>query len=156
MRHAKDPHCAFCNGSIDKAVFAQEGDFLAIYNAAPILPGHSLIIPRSHVPTLLDLEDSEIAEMVGFSRVVVGNLIHTFRASGFNWTIQEGVTAGQTVPHLHLHLIPRSEGDLPEPGDWYPRLRKSLAKQIDSDDRPRLGSDEMAAVVARIRADWQA
>jgi bis(5'-adenosyl)-triphosphatase len=154
MRHVTEPSCSFCNGSIEAAVFAERGAFRALYNVAPILPGHSLIIPRWHAPSLLDLSDDEVSEMVVFSRLVVRNLTRIFNSNGFNWTIQEGVVAGQTVPHLHLHLIPRSDGDLPEPGDWYPRLKESESKQIDSDERTRLSSTEMSDIVGRIRTQW--
>lgn len=156
MRHTIEPSCSFCNGEIETSVFAEYGEFRALYNVAPILPGHSLIIPRWHAPSLLDLTDAEVSEMVVFSRLVVRKLTRIFGAEGFNWTIQEGRAAGQSVPHLHLHLIPRSDGDLPEPGDWYPRLRESQAKQIDSDERARLSPAEMAQVVSRIRTEWAA
>jgi bis(5'-adenosyl)-triphosphatase len=154
MKHEFDPECPFCNPSRERGTFAQSGDFIAIYNVAPILPGHSLVIPKWHVSSLLDLSDAEIAEMVRFSRVVVRNLMRIFGASGFNWTVQEGEEAGQTIPHLHLHLIPRSAGDLPEPGDWYPRLKKSEEEVIDSSARGQLTDDEIKRVASQIRARW--
>jgi bis(5'-adenosyl)-triphosphatase len=156
VRHFRDPACAFCDADIEGATFARKGDFRAIYNRAPILPGHSLIIPYWHVPSLLDLADDEIAEMVRFSRLVVRNLVRIFKGNGFNWTIQEGASAGQTVPHLHLHLIPRSDGDLPSPGDWYPRLQKNEVGVIDSDERPRLSDEEVRRIAEHIRAEWDA
>ena len=155
MEHVRIPGCPFCNGDIEHAVFAEHEDFRAVYNAAPILPGHSLVIPKWHVPSLLELSDSEVSEMVRFSRLVVSNLTRVFRSTGFNWTIQEGASAGQTVPHLHLHLIPRADGDLPEPGDWYPRLQESLSKHIDSSERRKLSRDEMYRVAQHIKSEWQ-
>lgn len=154
MLKFRDPHCSFCKSEIADACFAEDGDFLAVYNISPILPGHALIIPRYHVPSLLDLSDDEVAKMVLFSRSVVRNLTRIFSSSGFNWTIQEGASAGQTVLHLHLHLIPRAEGDLPQPGDWYPRLLKHEAKHIDSEERPRLTPEEMSQVVSHILRNW--
>jgi bis(5'-adenosyl)-triphosphatase len=156
MRHFKDPTCAFCKADIEATVFAEQGDFRAIYNRAPILPGHSLVVPVWHATSLLDLTDAEVAQMVEFSRLVVLNLLRIFKVEGFNWTIQEGAAAGQTVPHLHLHLIPRNDGDLPTPGDWYPRLQKSEVSTIDSDERPRYGAEEVQWIAEHIRAEWAA
>jgi len=155
MRHIVDPNCIFCEEVVKNVTFAECGDFRAIYNIAPILSGHSLIIPRYHISSLLELSDDEVTEMVKFSRVVVRNLVRIFGAQGFNWTIQEGAPAGQTVAHLHLHLIPRNDGDLPTPGDWYPRLLENESKAIDSEDRPRLTPDEMRRVTAHIRSEWE-
>jgi bis(5'-adenosyl)-triphosphatase len=152
MRHIKDPNCSFCGADIEATVFAEQGDFRAIYNRAPILPGHSLVIPVWHAPSLLDLTDAEVGQMVVFSRLVVRNLLRIFNAEGLNWTIQEGAVAGQTVPHLHLHLIPRNNGDLPTPGDWYPRLQKSEERTIDSDERPRYSVAEVQRIAEHIRA----
>jgi bis(5'-adenosyl)-triphosphatase len=154
MRRFKDPTCAFCKADIEAAAFAEQGDFRAIYNRSPILPGHSLIVPIWHVPSLLDLTDAELAQMVEFSRLVVKNLLRIFKAEGFNWTIQEGAVAGQTVPHLHLHLIPRKDRDLPTPGEWYPRLLKSEVWIIDSDERPRYSGEEVRRIAEHIRTEW--
>jgi bis(5'-adenosyl)-triphosphatase len=100
----------------------------------------------------MGLSDSELSEMMVFARNVVRILLKAFGASAFNWTIQEGEEAGQTVPHLHLHLIPRESNDLPQPGDWYPLLKKSETEIIDSDTRPKLTPDEMRTIVEKIRA----
>jgi bis(5'-adenosyl)-triphosphatase len=154
MQRVKDPACAFCKPDIEAAAFAEQGDFRAIYNQSPILPGHSLVVPIWHVPSLLDLTSAELSQMVEFSRRVVGNLVRIFKAEGFNWTIQEGAVAGQTVPHLHIHLIPRKDGDLPNPGEWYPRLLKSEVKIIDSDERPRYSAEEVRRIAEYIRAEW--
>jgi bis(5'-adenosyl)-triphosphatase len=100
----------------------------------------------------MELNDSELCEMMVFARDAVKILLKAFAVSAFNWTIQEGEEAGQTVPHLHLHLIPREPNDLPQSGDWYPLLKKSETEAIDSDTRPRLMPDEMKAIVGKIRA----
>lgn len=155
MKHEIDPNCPFCQSSRAAGCFAESGDFLAIYNVAPILPGHSLVIPKWHVSSLLDLSDSEIAEMVRFSRIAVRNLMKIFGATGFNWTVQEGEEAGQTVPHLHLHLIPRTVGDLETPGDWYPKLKKSESDLIDSSERGQFSPDQLKEVASEIRARWE-
>lgn len=151
MEKIKVTNCPFCNSSIAQATFAESENFLAVYNIAPILPGHSLIIPRWHVQSLMDLSDTELCEMIVFARNTVKVLLKTFGVKAFNWTIQEGEEAGQTVPHLHVHLIPREPNDLPQPGDWYPLLRESESEIIDSGSRPRLTPDEMQKIVIKIK-----
>src|SRR5215213_134953 len=71
------------------SIFAESENFIAIYNLAPILPGHSLIVPKRYVVSLMELTDDESAEMIIFSRKVVRILMQVFDADGFNWTIQE-------------------------------------------------------------------
>lgn len=145
--------CPFCDSHVFAGQFAESANFRAIYNIAPILPGHSLIIPKQHHSSLLGLHDDELGEMMVFSRQVVRTLLHTFGVKAFNWTIQEGDEAGQTVPHLHLHLIPREPGDLPEPGDWYPLLQASQTEVIDSGSRQRITPTQMEVIVQRIRQE---
>ena len=143
--------CPFCAADIASAAFLADAQFLALHNIAPVLPGHSLVVPRRHVASLLELVDDELAAMVLFARRTTRLLGRVFAAHGFDWTIQDGAAAGQTVPHLHLHVIPRHEGDLPEPGDWYPRLMASEAAALDSRVRPRLSAAEYAGIAERLR-----
>src|SRR5215213_6677538 len=82
------------------SIFAESENFIAIYNVAPILPGHSLIAPKRYVVSLVELTEDELAEMMIFSRKVVKILMQVFDAEGFNWTIQDSEVAGQTVAHL--------------------------------------------------------
>jgi len=138
--------CPFCAASLADISFMDSPRFRAIVNVAPILPGHSLIIPKRHVESLLALSDEEVAEMVNLSRKAVARLTQVYASDGFDWTIQESEAAGQSVPHLHLHLIPRSRGDLPDPGDWYPHL-------IDDRNRVRLSHDEMKRLAQHLHAE---
>ena len=146
-----EPSCPFCAPAIRRSVFAESDGFLALYNIAPILPGHALVIPRAHRRSLMDLDAAELAEFTGFARETTGLLLRAFAATGFDWSIQDGTEAGQTVPHLHLHIIPRASGDLPDPGDWYLLLRRSREERIDEAARPRLSDAEMDGIVAHLR-----
>lgn len=142
--------CAFC-AVADTAAFMADGRFLALHNIAPVLPGHSLVIPRRHVASLLELDEDELSAMMLFARRTTRLLARVFAGDGFDWTVQDGAAAGQTVPHLHLHVIPRHVGDLPNPGDWYPKLMASEAAAIDSCVRPRLSPAEYAGITERLR-----
>jgi bis(5'-adenosyl)-triphosphatase len=137
--------CPFCASGVSDLSFMESDRFRAIVNIAPICPGHSLIIPKRHVESLLALDDGEVAEMVNLSRRAMALLTRVHAADGFDWTIQESEAAGQSVPHLHLHLIPRKKSDLPDPGEWYRHL-------IEFRDRPRLTHREMLREAQQLRA----
>lgn len=143
--------CPFCRSELKEYVFFESENFLATYNIAPILPGHSLVIPKKHIESLLDLSDKELFEFVSLGRSVVKILTKAFDTDSFNWTIQEKPAAGQTVPHLHMHLIPRKSDDLPEVGDWYPLLKQRQSEIIDSEFRSKLSPEEMYKIVQHIK-----
>jgi bis(5'-adenosyl)-triphosphatase len=148
--------CPFCEPDIQDATFAESKNFRAIYNIAPILPGHALVIPRRHVESLLALDESGLGEMMTFARQVTQFLLRVFEGEAFDWTVQEGAAAGQSVPHLHLHIIPRQKDDLPRPGHWYRVLRDSLnVDAIDSERRPRLTPDQRREIVEHLREEWE-
>jgi bis(5'-adenosyl)-triphosphatase len=133
---------------------ASTSEFSAIYNIAPILPGHTLVIPTRHAESLLDLSADELGRYAFFARRVTDALLAIFEADGFNWTLQDGPSAGQTVGHLHVHVIPRREGDLPQPGDWYPKLQQQIGDgsgPVDSERRPRLSDSELRRLASAIR-----
>ncbi|MBL7978553.1 MAG: HIT domain-containing protein [Bacteroidetes Order II. Incertae sedis bacterium] len=141
--------CPFCSPIVENVVFAEDATCRAIYNLSPILPGHTLVIPKRHVVRIAELSADEWVGFWDFARQMATFIMTCFHADGCDWTIQDGRSAGQTVEHLHLHLIPRYTGDLPKAGDWYPRL---VAQQSgDSSQRPRLRPDEMAQIIQHLR-----
>ena len=140
--------CPFDHPAIRSVEYAGDDEFAAIYNIAPILPGHSLIVPRRHVERLALLKDDEVCHLFLFARRVTDFLSAHFQADGFDWTIQDGASAGQTVGHVHLHVVPRRPEDLLSPGGWYMRLRSP----IDSEARPRLSNSELNRIVTVLRS----
>jgi bis(5'-adenosyl)-triphosphatase len=149
--------CPFDGDNIRPAEYFGTDRFAALYNIAPIVPGHSLLIPRRHVARLLELTDDEVQEFFLLARGITRFLVAQFTAAGFDWSIQDGQAAGQTVPHVHLHIIPRWPHDLPSPGGWYDRLKlpvsASADEVIDSALRPRLSPAELSRVVNRLAAE---
>ena len=106
--------CQFCSLPQSRVIDSSPLG-LVIRDAFPISPGHTLIIPKRHVGSFFDLEANERAELLALlcqAKVVADK---EFSPQGYNIGINDGAAAGQTVPHLHLHLIPRFEGDLPDP-----------------------------------------
>ncbi len=145
--------CPFCEITISEAAFARSTNFLAIYNIAPILPGHSLIIPIKHIESLLALPADELNEFTLFSRSVTIILLKVFNAEAFNWSIQDKEEAGQSIAHLHLHIVPRYKNDLPDPGDWYPKIRENTNEILDNPARQRIPSNEMRIIVDELRKE---
>jgi bis(5'-adenosyl)-triphosphatase len=157
MSHLQNEQkCPFDHPGIRTAEYAGDGEFAAIYNIAPVLPGHSLVIPRRHVERLGLLSDNEVCHFFIFARKITDFLSSHFKADGFDWALQDGMSAGQTVGHVHLHMIPRWFGDLPSPGDWYTRLQLPIGTNsacvIDSNIRPRLSDIELNTIVTSLRA----
>lgn len=151
----KDSSCPFCQDAVTKAVFMSSANCRVIYNKAPILPGHSLVIPADHYESALDMPPPLAHELFALSLQAAQGLMKVFNANGFDWTIQDGAAAGQTVPHVHLHLIPRFKDDLPNPGDWYPELMRLNETVIDSARRPAYSDEELADIAAKIKERLQ-
>ena len=106
--------CPFCQIDTSRILLAN-GIAVAIGDGYPVSPGHSLIIPRRHIASIFEATAAEQAalwEMVVKTR----ELLQAERQpDGFNIGINDGKAAGQTVMHLHIHLIPRYAGDITDP-----------------------------------------
>lgn len=107
-------NCPFCQLEAACIVFS-DNVTLVIRDAFPVSPGHTLIIPRRHVGSFFELTPPERARMFELLTQAKAELDGTLQPDGFNIGINDGAAAGQTVAHLHLHLIPRYRGDTPDP-----------------------------------------
>jgi len=145
-----DEGCLFCQKEIVGKSFYRTKRFSAIYNIAPVLPGHSLIIPNHHYESLFELSEDELGEMMVFARKITAVLKTVFNCDGFDWTIQDGIAAGQTIPHLHLHIIPRKALDMPAGTEWYSKIPDNEEKILDSAHRERLNNQDYNAITARL------
>jgi bis(5'-adenosyl)-triphosphatase len=85
-------------------------------NLKPILPGHVLVSPRRCVPRVADLTPAETADLFLTVRKVGRMVERVYNASSLNIATQDGVDAGQSVPHVHTHIIPRRKADLEHMG----------------------------------------
>lgn len=108
------PGCPFCPPLSVDPVVANEGA-VALPDGFPVSPGHTLIVPRRHVRSFFDLTPEERGDIMHLVVELKGILEDLHRPSGYNVGWNDGPAAGQTVPHAHLHVIPRYEGDLPDP-----------------------------------------
>jgi bis(5'-adenosyl)-triphosphatase len=88
----------------------------AVVNLKPILPGHVLVSPIRVVPRFADLTPDEVSDLFLTAQRVSKTIERVFNASAINIAIQDGADAGQSVPHVHAHLIPRRRADLDHVG----------------------------------------
>ena len=106
--------CPFCTLPPDRIVLA-DAHAVVIRDAFPVSPGHTLVIPRRHVGSFFEVTVEERASLFRLLDEVQRALSAELHPDGWNIGINDGPAAGQTVPHLHVHLIPRYQGDRPDP-----------------------------------------
>jgi len=106
--------CPFCSLPENRILFTS-ASALAFRDAFPISPGHTLVIPKRHVKSIFELENAERDDLFQALSRARSDLVSEMKPDGFNVGINDGQMAGQTVMHLHVHLIPRFEGDKADP-----------------------------------------
>lgn len=106
--------CVFCSLPRGRIVAESTMSF-CIRDGFPVSPGHTLIIPNRHVASFFDTTQEERDDLLQLLLQARDRLVDEFRPEGFNIGINDGAAAGQTVMHLHIHLIPRYAGDTSDP-----------------------------------------
>ena len=106
--------CPFCSPGADRIVRAFDAA-LVLRDGFPISPGHTLVVPRRHIGSFFALDAREQAAMLEALNWARAELDRLHHPDAFNVGLNDGPAAGQTVPHCHLHLIPRYAGDVAEP-----------------------------------------
>lgn len=86
-----------------------------IRDGFPISPGHTLIVPKRHVASFFELTAEERADLLALLDAAKADLDREFSPHGYNIGVNDGTAAGQTIGHVHIHLIPRFDGDRPDP-----------------------------------------
>lgn len=107
-------NCVFCEMTKESYVI-ENAYFYGLFDKYPVTEGHMLIIPKRHAETLFELTEDErkaLFEMIQEGKAL---LEKKFNPAGFNFGVNQGLVAGQTIPHLHLHIIPRYVGDMEDP-----------------------------------------
>ena len=106
--------CPFCSLPAER-VLGQNAHALWIRDGFPVSRGHSLVIPKRHIGSFFETSPQERAALLELLDQAQAAAGAEFHPDGFNIGINDGAAAGQTVPHLHIHLIPRFEGDQSDP-----------------------------------------
>ncbi|EEB08995.1 bis(5'-nucleosidyl)-tetraphosphatase [Schizosaccharomyces japonicus yFS275] len=109
-----------------QVIYASKYSF-ALVNLKPILPGHVLVAPKRIVARLRDLSKEEIDDLFESVQVVQNVVEKAFGGTSSNIGIQDGPEAGQSVPHVHVHIIPRKKLDFENNDDVYVHLEKNEA-----------------------------
>ena len=109
-----DLTCPFCNPPPDEILLANDLCY-ARYDKYPASPGHLLLIPFRHVAGLFDATDAELTALLALAREAKTLLDERLHPDGYNVGANVGAAAGQTVMHLHVHVIPRYAGDVEDP-----------------------------------------
>ena len=106
--------CPFCSLP-DSRVILASSYWLVIRDGYPISSGHTLLVPKRHIKSLFELTTDEQAEFFPLLKHAKDEIKAEFSSDAFNIGVNDGEVAGQTVMHLHVHLIPRYQGDQQDP-----------------------------------------
>ena len=106
-------NCLFCNKGFLKGntIIYSNKYWNTIYDGFPLTKGHTLIIPKRHISSMFNLKLLEILFLIIAIFQTKNILVKLYHPQGFNLGINDGKVSGQTIMHLHVHLIPRYEND---------------------------------------------
>ncbi len=107
--------CAFCERVARGDLVAESALAVAFFDAFPLNPGHCLAVPRRHEPDFLALSPEEQAAVWALVPALRARIERDWTPDAYNLGVNVGEAAGQTIPHAHLHVIPRYRGDTPDP-----------------------------------------
>ena len=110
-----DNNCPFCKAELERDIIASSSLSVAFYDGFPVSPGHALIIPKRHVSSFFDLSKEEQQDLLNLADRVKRIVEERYHPDGYNIGINVGEAAGQSIFHVHMHLIPRYQGDVPNP-----------------------------------------
>jgi histidine triad (HIT) family protein len=129
--------CAIAAGEIPSFKVYEDEFALAFLDINPFSRGHTLVIPKVHFEGLLDIDGETLSALVGCVREVAARLVPALGCDGFNILQNNGEAAGQTVRHIHFHIVPRygsepvtfesRQGDMAELAALAERLRAAFA-----------------------------
>ncbi|SFC83301.1 HIT family protein [Butyrivibrio sp. YAB3001] len=106
--------CIFCkiaNGEIPSNTIFENDEFRVILDNGPATKGHALVLPKKHYADLFEIPEETVANAAIVAKKVAQNIKEKLNCDGLNLVQNNGATAGQTVMHFHLHIIPRYEND---------------------------------------------
>lgn len=121
--------CIFCMKP-ETEILAENDLALAFYDKYPVNVGHVLIIPRRHVESFFEATPEELAAINELLFEVKDKLDTKLNPDGYNIGVNVGWAAGQTIFHLHVHIIPRYKGDVPDPRGGIRKIKQSLVPYL--------------------------
>ena len=125
--------CIFCkiaNGEIPSATLYEDNDFRVILDVNPASKGHTLILPKKHADNLYELPDETASKALVLAKSMASKIEGALECDGLNLVQNNGETAGQTVFHFHMHIIPRYKNDNVKLG-WKPgKLSDAMREEL--------------------------
>lgn len=137
------PGCIFCRiarGEVPARKVYEDELAVAFLDAFPLARGHTLVVPRAHVERVEDLSDQQAKAVFGAAHKLAGRVAKAAGAEGTTIAVNNGKAAGQEVPHVHVHIVPRRASDKAGP-------IHALAWE-----RPKVGPEDLDALAKSIRA----
>lgn len=110
----REDNCIFCkiaNGDIPSKTLYEDDGCRVILDLGPATKGHALILPKNHYANLFELPENEAEHVMVVAKRMASRMMEKLQCDGFNLVQNNGETAGQTVFHFHMHLIPRYKWD---------------------------------------------
>ena len=144
--------CPFCKLSRRVEIICETATCVAFYDGYPVSPGHALIIPKRHVANYFDLTNHEREAMNVMLQYVKRKIDERFHPDGYNVGINVNEAAGQSVFHVHMHLIPRYKGDVEKPKGGVRGVIPSKQK-YSTEENPY--SKDVSTVPARRGEKWE-
>ncbi|XP_076787655.1 bis(5'-adenosyl)-triphosphatase isoform X3 [Arvicanthis niloticus] len=136
-------------------VFLKTELSFALVNRKPVVPGHVLVCPLRPVERFRDLRPDEVADLFQVTQRVGTVVEKHFQGTSITFSMQDGPEAGQTVKHVHVHILPRKAGDFRRNDNIYDELQKHDKEEEDSPAFWR-SEEEMAAEAEALRVYFQA
>src|SRR5499425_1239712 len=106
--------CIFCRivaGEIPAEIVAKDEHTVAFLDIAPLADGHTVIVPRRHVATIEEMPGTEAGALFAAVHRLAGPVRAAVGAAGSTIGVNNGAATGQTIPHVHVHIVPRRDGD---------------------------------------------
>ena len=129
------PFCAIAAGNALAREILRTDSVLAFLPDVPAVLGHTLVVPTAHLPDIWSVGEGQLRELASVTRRVAAAVAEATNAEGLNVIQSNGAAAGQTVFHLHIHVVPRNEGDRmprlwPDDADWQPAQLDSITERL--------------------------
>ena len=124
--------CIFCKivkKELPAFIFYEDEFVIVFLDINPLVEGHTLVVPKKHYESIFDIDEEVLQKIISVSQKMSKRIKEALRVEGVNLINSSGVVAGQSVPHFHLHIIPRREGDEINLASWW----RSKVKEVDKE-----------------------
>lgn len=136
-----DSNCIFCkiaNGEIPSRTLYEDERFRVILDISPASKGHAIMLVKNHAANIYELPDEDASQIFIVAKKVAKAMEQVLKCDGINILQNNGEAAGQTVFHLHVHLIPRYKDDKVQI-KWKPREEEALSEELEEQIKKILG-----------------